>query len=364
MKTIFDLDTPALLVEHEVLLRNIAAMSRQVTAHGKALRPHVKTHKTPEIAHLQRAAGATGLTVAKTSEGEVFADAGFTDLFIANEIVGEAKIHRLLSLMERAEVRVGVDSLAVAEALGGQADRRGVRVSVMVEVNTGHGRAGVRSPDEAHDLARFVASHPGLELRGVFTHEGHLYGQADVESRRSVAQKVAQQMRDLSAAFRKSGLPSECVSTGSTPGAPLMAPEPDLTELRPGNYVFYDRMQVSIGANPADCALTVLATVIGVHSDGRAILDAGMKSLAGDCPFADRTWGEIVEWPGAKFISASEEHGIVLLADDMPRPRVGDKVRILPNHACTCVNMHEEMVVCHGQEVLETWRIAARGKIR
>lgn len=364
MATIYDLDTPSLLVDLTRLEANIARFADLSRTSGKALRPHAKTHKSPDIAHMQLKQGAIGLTVAKLGEAEVFADAGITDLFVANEIYGEAKTGRLLRLLERAEVKVGVDSVAVAEPLAEAARARGLRLPVMLECDTGMHRAGARTLDEALTLARFVAEHPGLELRGVFTHEGHLYGLKDPVERKTTAAGVARQLREIVAAFVQSGFRAEVVSVGSTPGAPLMAGEEGISELRPGNYVFYDRVQARLGAQAEDCALSVLATIIGVHSDGRVIIDAGMKSLAGDCPFEDRTWGEVIGKPDWTFVSISEEHGMIQLTQEATRPKVGEKVRIVPNHACTCANMHEEMIAFRGDEVVETWPIAARGKIK
>jgi D-serine deaminase-like pyridoxal phosphate-dependent protein len=364
MATLHDLETPTLLVDMDRLEANIASMAEVAKQHGKALRPHAKTHKCVEIARMQKAQGAVGLTVAKLGEAEVFADAGFNDLFVANEIFGEAKYARLLALLERATVAVGIDSVAVAAPLGEAAARKGVRIPVRVEVNTGHNRAGTRTIEETMEVGRFAEAHPGLTLTGLFTHEGHLYKTEPGEPRQMDAHEVAETMCALADAFARSGFHTEVVSVGSTPGAPLLALEPGITELRPGNYVFYDRSQVRIGANLEDCALTVLATVIGVHSDRRVILDAGMKSLASDCPFADKTFGEVLHKPGWTFVGASEEHGMIQLNHGGETPRVGDRVQIVPNHACTCVNMHDTMVV-HRDSIIEAvWPVAARGRIQ
>jgi D-serine deaminase-like pyridoxal phosphate-dependent protein len=170
-------------------------------------------------------------------------------------------------------------------------------------------------------------------------------------------------MRALAAALEAQGTPAREVSIGSTPGARLLAEEAGLTEMRPGNYVFLDRMQVQIGAPRDRCALTVLATVVSLRPDGKIILDAGTKSLASDRLPSDQTFGEIVDHPELAFIGASEEHGH-LQALKPTRLRVGDKVRVLPNHACTCVNMHETMIAYRGEEVEAAWTIAARGKIK
>jgi len=362
MQTIYDLDTPALLVDLDRLERNINAMAQTVTNGGKALRPHTKTHKTPEVARMQVRAGAKGLTVAKLGEAEVLADAGFDDLFIANEIVGAVKVTRLLALTERAQVRIGVDSWEAAEPVANAAGARGVRIPVLMEVDTGLGRAGVRSELEALELAERMDASPGLELVGIFTHEGHLYrGKDGVD--REAAPHVANQMRALADRLAQKGIACREVSVGSTPGAPLLANEPQLTEMRPGVYVYYDRMQMRFGIPRDRCALMVLATVTSVRPDGRILLDAGTKSLASDSPFPNRTYGEIWEYPDLLFVGASEEHGH-LQAEGKSPVKVGEKVRIIPNHACTCVNMHDAVTAYRGETVEATWNIAGRGKIR
>jgi D-serine deaminase-like pyridoxal phosphate-dependent protein len=359
--TIYDLDTPALLVDLDRLEHNIAEMARTAQAGGKALRPHTKTHKTPEIARMQVQAGARGLTVAKLGEAEVMADAGFDDLLLANQIVGAPKLARLMRLLQRARVIVGVDSVEVAEPLGSAARSDGLRAPVYLETDTGLGRAGTRSPEETLQLARFVADHPGLELAGLFTYE-RLYYPTEAE-RRAEAARVAGQLRALASALAAQGTPAAAISVGSTPGGPLMAQEAGVTELRCGVYVFNDRMQLQMGL-PADrCALTVLATVISIRPDGRIIVDAGTKSMASDCPFPDKTYGAIRDHSELAFVGASEEHGH-LQAQEPTGLRIGDKVRIIPNHACTCVNMHDTLTAYRGEQVAATWQIAGRGKIR
>jgi D-serine deaminase-like pyridoxal phosphate-dependent protein len=363
MPTIYDLDTPTLLVDLDRLERNIRNMAAHARNGGKALRPHTKTHKTPEIARMQIAEGARGLTVAKVGEAETYAVAGLDDFFIAHDVVGAQKVARLLALMENNCVRVGTDSREAAEPIGTAAQQRGMRVPMLVELDTGHGRAGTRSLEETLEVARFIHEHPGLELIGVFSHEGHLSRVPDLEERKAQMHTMLAYLAELQAAFAKSGLSCQEVSLGATPSAALVAPETGVTELRPGTYVFYDRMQVRLGAEADWCALTVLATVDSVRPDGRILLDAGTKSLASDNPFPDKTYGEIVGHPELIFDGSSEEHGHVL-ATQPTRLKVGDKVRIIPNHVCTCVNMHERLVAHRGEHIEATWTIAARGKVQ
>lgn len=363
MSSIYDLDTPRLLVDRDLLERNISEMAAKVAAGGKALRPHTKTHKTPEIARMQLAAGAKGLTVAKLGEAEVMAYAGCKDLFIANQVVGAIKVQRLMALLEHAKVRVGADSMEVAGPIGVAAKSHGWRVPILVEVDTGLGRSGTRALEEVLLLAKQIVDHPGLEFTGIFTHEGHLYRGKDGGVDAEAAAAVAAQMREAAAALKEQGTPCLEVSVGSTPGAPLLAAEPDLTEMRPGVYVFNDLSQARRGTALDRCALTVLATVISVRPDGRIVIDAGTKSLASDNPFPEKTFGQVLGHPELTFSGISEEHGH-LQAEEATTLEVGDKVRIIPNHACTCVNMHNSLTTFHGETVEETLDIAARGKIR
>jgi D-serine deaminase-like pyridoxal phosphate-dependent protein len=363
MRTIYDLDTPTLLVDLNVLESNIEQMAWLALSNGKSLRPHTKTHKTPEIAQMQLRAGAAGLTVAKLGEAEALAAAGCNDIFVAHEIVGAVKLVRLLHLAERAKIVVGVDSAEVVLPIARAAQARSMRIPMRIEVDTGLGRAGTRSQEEALQLARLIADEAGAEFDGIFTHEGHLYRAADASARNETANEVVTQMSELAAALAEQGTPARAISVGSTPGAALMARHTEPTELRPGVYVFNDRTQQKMGVGRDHCALTVLATVVSVRPDGRVILDAGSKSLASDRMGTDTLCGEILDRPDLALIGMSEEHGHVQ-ASDGATVKVGDRVRIIPNHACTCVNQHDSLVVHRGETVEEVWQIAGRGKIR
>lgn len=358
----YDLDTPALIVDLDRLERNIAAMAAMVREYGKALRPHTKTHKTPEIARMQIQAGACGLTVAKLGEAEVMADAGFDDLFMANQPVGAPKVERLIALQRRVRVIVGVDSLAVAAPISEAAAKAGVRVPVRIEIDTGLHRAGVRTMEEAVFLAERIASMPGLEPAGIFTYEGHA-APLPPEERAAVCAEAAATMRQYAVAMRNMGVPMEEISMGSTPGARYTAQQEGVTELRPGTYVFYDAMQVDWGASIEDCALTVLTTVISRPEPTVAILDAGTKALSGDRKMAGSKHGLLLEDIAAIFDWANEEHGHVDLSHTTLRPKVGDKLRVIPFHVCTCVNMHDKMYGVRGENVEALWQIAGRGKL-
>lgn len=360
---LYDLDTPALLVDLDRLERNIARAAEIARRGGKALRPHTKTHKTPEIAALQIRAGASGITVAKLGEAEVFADAGFRDILVANEIVGPLKVQRLMDLERRCHVTIGLDSLEAAAPISQAAESAGLRIRALIEIDTGHGRAGVRTVAEAVDLARRLQELKGIELIGIFTHEGAV-SKATQSDRAASCNAAAEKMRKVKSAFLDQGLPEAVVSVGSTPGMERMAAEPDITELRPGTYVFGDTMQAGLESTLEDCALTVLSTVVSRPDAKTAIVDAGTKSLSGDRAPEGSKHGLVLNHLDVVFDWANEEHGHLDLTDTSWQPRIGEKVRIIPYHACTATNMHDELYAIRGEAVEAVWKIAARGKIR
>jgi D-serine deaminase-like pyridoxal phosphate-dependent protein len=362
MASLYDLDTPALVVDLDRMERNIERIAVGAKASGKSVRPHAKTHKCPQIGKMQIAAGAVGLTVAKVGEAEVMADSGITNLFIANQIVGAPRLKRLVALVSQAEIIVGADSVEGVRPISEAAQAAGVVIPVRIEVDTGLGRAGTRSQEETLALAAAIADLPGVSLEGLFTHEGHMYT-VGAEERTGTANAIAQYLGELRSRLENQGTPVATVSVGSTPGFVAMAEQDGLDELRPGTYIFSDRMQMRMGADYDWCALTVLATVTSVRSDGRVILDSGSKSMASDKPFPDGSCGMVLDCPDLQFVGMSEEHGH-LLAPAGHGLRVGDKLRVIPNHVCTCVNMHERMWGCRGETVEAEWPVAARGKIQ
>jgi D-serine deaminase-like pyridoxal phosphate-dependent protein len=357
------LATPAVVVDLDVLERNIARMATRVREAGVRLRPHAKTHKCPDIARLQRAAGAWGLTVAKVGEAEVFADAGFDDLFVAYPVVGDDKGRRLLELADRVRIAVGADSVEGARTLARPFREAGRSLDVVLKVDVGYGRVGVL-PERAAEVAGRIAGLPGLRLRGVFTHGGHGYAGA---TRAAVEEVVRLEGERLSAAageLRAAGLPVEEVSVGSTPTAARAMRTPGVTECRPGNYVFHDGSQVALGTCAVeDCALTILATVVSVPAPDRAVLDAGSKTLSSDPlrPVAGG-YGQLLG-RASRIDKLSEEHGVVAVAEGESF-RVGDRVRILPNHACVVANLHDQLVGVCGDRVETVLEVTARGKVR
>jgi len=355
-------ETPALVVDLARLRANIAGMSTSVRDRGLALRPHVKTHKCLEIAAMQREAGAAGLTVATLSEAEVFAAAGFDDLFVAYPVVPSgAKGERLRRLLDRVRLAVGVDSAAGAAVVARAAQGRPARV--VLEIDSGQHRTGVAPPD-AVSLAEACAALR-LDVEGVFTHGGHSYAGPDAPRAAAIDEGAA--LTDARTRLVAAGFRVDVVSAGSTPTTGGERPTA-VTEERPGSYVFHDRQQLGLGAcREEQVALTVAATVVSTHR-GRFVVDAGSKALASDRPSWLDGHGTVVDARGSSgpgstggtVVSVSEHHGIVE-GSTLP-PAVGDVVRIVPNHVCTVVNLFEEYVVTEAGRVVDRWPVAARGR--
>jgi D-serine deaminase-like pyridoxal phosphate-dependent protein len=359
-------DTPALLVDDSRLDRNIRLMAQLCQQHGRKLRPHIKTHKTLEIARRQRDSGAVGLTVAKLGEAEVYAAAGFDDLLVCYPIVGPLKLARLAALARRVTVSTVVDDAGAARELSAAMTAAGVRLDVLLKLDVGMHRVGVAA-GEVEPLAAAVAALPGLRLRGVCIHEGSVYGEPDPARRRAVGRDQVQQLVATAERLRDRGLPIDVVSCGSTPSLADVIDIDGLTEVRPGNYVFYDAMQVALGVVEAErCALSVLTTVVSRGGADHAIVDAGAKTLSLDRGahglglLAD--YGRIVGRDDVKLASLSEEHGWLKLSKEASLS-VGERLRVLPNHACAVVNNVDKMTVVRDSEPVGEWDIAARGQV-
>src|SRR5918995_1551182 len=357
-----EVDTPCLVVDETILRRNIERMKVFADRVGVGLRPHIKTHKTPEIARMQLAAGAIGITCAKVGEAEVMVEqAGVTDILLAYPTVGEPKIRRIVALLERARIVVAVDSAAAAEALSSAMTRHGRTLEVCVEVNTGQNRSGTLAGDEALAFALAVAKLPGLSLTGIMTHEGQA-NSAPPEQLETLALAAGRAMFELAELIRGHGLDLPMVSVGSTPAATYTPTVSGITEMRPGTYVFNDNSAFRYGElGVADCAARFVATVVSRPAADRAVLDTGSKSLAMDPSKGHPGHGYIVGYPEAIISKLSEEHGVVTLPEGASGFAVGDRVEVIPNHICPTVNLMDELFIARDGRIVDTWRIAARG---
>ncbi len=341
--------TPFLAIDLPVLQANIDRTAAWADDRGLPLRPHVKTHKSPEIAHMQEDAGVSGLTVATLGEAEVFAQSGFDDLFIAYPLwLDDGRRRRLMRLTERATIRVGFDSLEAAERLVDTG------VTGLVEVDSGHHRSGV-APADAGELAA-LASGLGLEVLGAFTFPGHSY--APDGGRAAAAGGEAEALASAAASLRDAGIDPQVLSGGSTPS--LAATGEGLTEARPGVYVFNDAQQWELGSCTRDqIALTCHATVVS-HAGGRLVLDSGSKVLGADRAAWASGFGRLLDHLDARIVILSEHHAVVDLAGE-GLPPLGSTVRVVPNHACNAVNLVDEFSVLSDGRLVDRWAVAARG---
>jgi len=338
-----DLDTPALYVDLDVLEHNIVRMQEQCRAWGVALRPHVKTHKIPEIAQRQLDAGAIGITVAKLGEAEVLPG---DDVLVAYPLV-KAKLPRLRDLAKMRSVKVAVDSVDVARDLQG--------IETLVEIDVGVGRCGAQSPEQAVEIAKACSD---VNFRGIFYWPSWL----DEAGFQAACVKIDAVLDALSAA----GFEAKIVSGGSTPGAAKTPLIPRTTEIRPGTYVFYDASSLAAKlCGEADCALRVLTTVVSTAVPGQCVIDAGSKTLSSDQTVGAGTFGHFVgrgrQWTMRKL---NEEHGYVEIDQTAARAHVGEKVWVVPSHVCATVNLHDDIWYGRRGRVEGSWKVAARGKVR
>jgi len=345
--------TPTAVIDMDRVERNIARVQAACDAAGVANRPHIKTHKSPELAKLQVKAGASGITCQKLGEAEVMADAGIDDILISYNLLGDEKMARLGALRSRIDVTVAADNPVVVADLTKAAAAAERSLPVVVECDTGRKRAGVETPAEAIELARVISMSPGLNFAGFMLYP--------TESGWPQAQTF---FDEALAGVRALGLEPAIVSTGGSPNLKNLGQLSGATEHRPGTYIYNDRMQMAAGvATLDDCALHIYSTVVSRAAPERGILDAGSKTLTADSGGLDG-FGLILEHPEAKIARFAEEHGFLDLARSNTRPNIGDVVRIVPNHVCVVVNMLDEVVMVRGDEIVGVLPVAARGKLR
>ncbi len=346
-----EIDTPAVLVDLDIAEANIDRFQAHCEQHGIRLRPHIKTHKLPRLARRQIAAGAIGITCQKISEAEaMLAEGGISDVLLTYNVLGAAKLARLRALATRVRLTVVCDNEVVAEGLSDAFGSGRMALDVLVECDTGAGRCGVTSPEAAAQLAQRLNDLPGLRFAGLMT-----YPPAGREA------AVQDWLARAVAACAARGLRVDTVSTGGTPGMWQAQEVPCATEYRAGTYIYNDRSLVVRGTcGWKDCALTVLATVVSVPASDRAIIDAGSKVLTSDL-LGLSGYGHVLERPDIAIESLSEEHGT--LRAEVIGLRVGDRVRIVPNHACVVSNMLDRVELIRGDRHEATAPVAARGRV-
>jgi D-serine deaminase-like pyridoxal phosphate-dependent protein len=362
--TLAELETPALLIDLDALEANLAEMAAVAARAGVRLRPHTKTHKSPEIARMQVAAGAAGITCAKLGEAEVMADAGLDDLLIAYPLVGEPKLRRLGGLLERARVRVSLDSVEVAEGLGRVGRDLGRDLEVLVEVDTGLHRLGRPPGPPTAELVGRVARVPGVEVMGLLTHAGHSYRARTLEELRRVAEREVLDLVETAALCRRDGITLEEISVGSTPTARTGAFVDGVTEIRPGTYALNDATMMRLGvATEASAAARMLATVVAHPTDERFVIDAGSKCFTTDNMGTVPDWLVVAGRPDLHMDFLSEEHGVGHRAGG-DGASIGERLQVIPSHACACVNMFDVAYGVRDGRVEREFAIAGRGKVR
>ena len=360
-----ELDTPAAIVDLDVMENNIQSIADYCRQHSLKLRPHTKTHKIPEIAKLQVKAGSCGITVAKVGEAEVMAAAGLKDILVAYPVLGEAKTTRLAQLARECKITVSLDSLEVAEGLSVAAHKAGSQIDILLEFDTGMRRCGVETPASLVALGHAVAKLPNLHLAGVLFYPGHVWVRPEEQG--PDLERLSERIESMKQAMRANGLDCQTVSGGSTPTAYNSHRIRGVTEIRPGNFVYNDRNELGLHVCGVDqCALRILTTVVSCSVSRRAVIDAGSKTFAADRWLSGegKGFGLIVEHPDVYFELMSEEHGHLDLSGSSYTARVGDRLTMIPNHACVCVNLHER-IFFHRKGVVEaTWAVAGRGKLQ
>jgi D-serine deaminase-like pyridoxal phosphate-dependent protein len=355
-----DLATPCLVVDLDIVERNLARLAGEVAERGVAIRPHVKTHKSVAIARMQLAAGAIGITVGTVGEAEVMAAGGIQDIFIAYPVWPDAaRSARVADLHRACALSVGVDSAAAAERLARAVDGADRQLAVVIEVDSGNRRTGVAGPSDAAAVAR-AARSAGLDVVGVFTHGGHSY--RDPDARMPAAADEIASLGAAADALRDAGFEVQRISAGSTPTG-SMAAAGQVNEIRPGTYALGDRQQLVLGAVPADgLALVVAATVVSDAVPGQVVVDAGAKTLTKDRALFLDGFGLLPAYPDAVIERLADYHGMVAVPGGTATPAIGEIVAIVPNHVCPVVDLFNTFVATRGGAVVGIWPVDARGR--
>ena len=360
-----ELDTPAILIDLDIMERNLRRLAEYGQQHGIRIRPHTKTHKIPALARKQIDLGAAGLTVAKVGEAEVMLAAKPPDLLVAYPIIGRKKLDRLMKVAAQIPVTVSVDSAFVARQLSDAAREHQVDVGLLAEVDVGLGRVGVSPGESLRQLIQSIQRLPHLRFRGIAFYPGQIKS-LDEEGERAL-EKVARLLDEILDDLQGNGIEPEIVSGGSTPTLFHSHRMRGLNEIRPGTYIFNDRNTMLAGAcTLEECAASIMVTVVSTAKAGQMIVDGGSKTFSSDRPTAgaEVSFGHVVEAPEAVFTKMNEEHGFVDLRKAARTFDVGDRARIIPNHICVAMNLHECVYGIRGNVVEQVWRVEGRGKLQ
>ncbi|MDE0184248.1 MAG: DSD1 family PLP-dependent enzyme [Candidatus Poribacteria bacterium] len=353
-----EIDTPALLIDLDIMEANIRKMADFFKSVNADLRPHAKTHKTPIIAHKQIEAGAIGITCAKLGEAEALVHAGIRDVLIANQIIGAAKIARLVNLAGHSEIMVAVDDPYNVAQLSEAAEAKGVTLRILIEVDTGMNRCGTEPGKPTLDLARLVLKSKGLQFEGLMGYEGHTVAIPSFTERKKQTDESVDLLVETKDVLERNGVPVKIMSGGGTGTYAITGAHPDMTEIQAGSYIFMDSTYgdvEGIGDRFAS-SLTVLTAVVSRPNPSRVVVDAGLKVLAKEFGIP-----QPAGIAGLEMIGLSEEHGKMTAQGDV-NLQPGDKIEIVPTHCCTTVNLHNRYYALRNDTVESIWEITARGR--
>ena len=352
-RRIEDLETPVPIIDIDVTLNNLTRWQARCDAAGFANRPHIKTHKLAPLARAQVALGAKGITVQKLGEAEVMADAGISDMLLTFNVVGASKLKRLAALARRTGIAVVADSVDLLEGLSAAGRNAGRDIAVLAECDTGGKRNGVQSPAAAAALARAIDRTAGLSFVGLMTY-----------ARAGTRTPAAAFLAEAAAACAAAGLECRTITTGGSPDMWSDEGLSGITEYRAGTYIYFDRALASRGTcTYADCALTVLTTVVSRPTEERALIDAGSKALTSDL-LGLKGYGAVQSLGLAEVYDVNEEHGYLNISGVAEKPRIGDLLRVTPNHVCPVTNLFDKVVFVRGSEVLGAVKVDARGMVQ
>ncbi len=354
-----ELDTPALLINLDIMENNIQKMADYFTTVSAKLRPHLKTHKSPTIAQKQITAGAIGITCAKLGEAETLINADIPDILIANQIVGKQKIVRLVNLAKTSDIMIAVDNAQNIQDLSDAAKTKNVSIRILVEVNIGMNRCGVEPGLATYELARKVIKCPNLKFEGLMGYEGHTVANPNRTERETATRAAMLQLVETKDYLEKNGINVSIMSGGGTGTYDITGSMPEMTEIQAGSYVFMDSTYHNVEGvgEKFDCALSVLATVVSRPDKNRIIVDTGLKVITKEFGIP-----QPLGFSGIEMTSLSEEHGKLLVSDEGFSLQSGDKLEILPTHCCTTVNLHDRYFGIRGDMVETIWEITARGR--
>lgn len=361
-KTTKDLETPVTIVDLDIVEKNINNMAKIVKKAGLKHRPHIKTHKSVFLAKLQQQAGTNGITCAKLGEAEVFAAEGFDDILLAFPVIGEKSLARFQALAEKNNMKTVVDSREVAEGLSTVGEKIGRKIPVYIEVDGGIHRCGRQPGEDTVNFAVSIRDLPGIEIMGVLSYAGQIYGLRDKENIREMAKEEAETLAATADALRAAGFDILEVSGGSSISSKFAESMHGVTELRAGNYIFHDQAQLATDlAGVDECALRVIVTVVSAAAPGRAIIDAGSKTLSSDTASFAKGHGYVVEHPEIEIYKLNEEHGYLSFPESI-NLSIGQKLTVIPNHSCMLPNMCDDLIAVRGEKVVSTFPVSARGK--